>query len=107
MKVRTRNACISAAVAALMCAGGSIYARDLAWDANGADAPLGQDGGGNWDLTSPNWVDGDLVTGTNTVWSNGSTEVPVTPPDSAIFGNATNAPVAGALPNNVDFSAAI
>ena len=63
MKVRSRFACISAAVAAFMCAAGvtTAQARDLTWDANGAADPTGQDGSGAWELTNANWFDSDPV----------------------------------------------
>src|SRR4051812_5691686 len=92
MKVRTRIACLSAAVAAMMSGGlggaNSAEARDLIWDSNGVDAPLGQDGGGTWDETNSNWVEGDLTTGTNTTWSSAN-------PDSGTFGNATSPTIVG------------
>lgn len=98
MKIRSRFACISAAVAALAFANHS-QARDLIWDSDAASGALGTDGSGNWDLTTPNWVDGDLTTGTNVVWSN-------TPGDNAIFGTSTTA-VGGITPYDVDLAAPI
>jgi fibronectin-binding autotransporter adhesin len=101
MKVRSRIACISAAVAALMYGGSSVQARDLIWDANGTTAPLGADGSGSWDdNSSSNWVDGDLLTGTNTVWLSSN-------PDSALFGNLTSTYVGAITPNNIDLAAPI
>src|SRR5690242_17259781 len=102
MKVRSRVACLSAAVAACLWAvgGASAQTRTLTWDANGTDAPLGADGSGLWDTSSPTWVDGDLTTGTNVAWSN-------TPGDSAVFGNSTNAFNNAADQNSVDMGAAI
>src|SRR5881392_2047731 len=98
---RSRIVCLSAAVAAALYAGNqSAQARSLTWDANGAADPLGADGSGSWDLASPNWVDGDLVTGTNVTWSN-------SPADSATFGNAVTTPINTVTPNNIDLAAAI
>jgi outer membrane autotransporter protein len=48
--------------------------QNLSWDANGVLPVSG--GTGNWDTTSPLWVDG----GTFQAWNNAA------PPDSAIFG---------------------
>ncbi|MEA2734998.1 MAG: hypothetical protein QOE14_1449, partial [Humisphaera sp.] len=106
MKVRSRIACLSAAaVAALMCVGApAAQARDITWDANADADPRGLDGSGSWDTTSLNWVDGDLVTGTNVTWSNGTP--PTTPADSALFGNATSA-VAAVTPYNIELVEAI
>ncbi|HZZ42626.1 MAG TPA: autotransporter-associated beta strand repeat-containing protein [Tepidisphaeraceae bacterium] len=98
MKVRSRFACISAAVAALMFTS-HAQAADLTWDSDGSAGTLGTDGSGNWDLSTPNWVNGDLVTGTNVTWSN-------TPGDNAIFGTSTAAPT-NAAPYDVDLAAPI
>jgi autotransporter-associated beta strand protein len=100
MNARSRIACISAAVAALMFGAGVSQGRDLTWDANGTADPLGADGSGNWDLTSPNWVNGDLTTGTNVAWLNAAG-------DNAVFGNGTNVFDGNATPNNIDLGAAI
>src|SRR5687767_7004872 len=101
MKVRSRLACLSAAVAAAaLMWGGVAQARDLTWDANADADPRGADGPGNWDETSLNWIDGDLVTGTNVDWDS-------TIPDSATFGNATSGTVAGVGPHNISFAAPI
>ena len=96
MKSRSRVACLSAAVAALFWGGGNAQARDLTWDSNGTDAPLGADGPGVWDETAPNWVDA----GANVTWSSAI-------PDSATFGNATSATVTGVGPHNVTLGAPI
>jgi fibronectin-binding autotransporter adhesin len=88
MRTRSKKACIFAAVAGLMVSGTVVRAQSqtLIWDSNGATAPLGQDGGGSWDLTSLNWVLGDTTTGTNVAWTN-------SPVNSAVFGNLTSAAV--------------
>ena len=59
---------------------GSVRARALVWDANGAAAPDGADGSGGWDVgTTDNWYDPLLPV--NVTWVNG---------DSAYLGNAGN-----------------
>ena len=99
MKVRSRQAFLYAAVATVVLGGSQLARADnLTWDANGNTAPLGQDGSGTWDTTNPNWVSGDLVTGTNVIWSNAN-------PDSAIFGSAAG--TAGATPYNISLGAPI
>ena len=96
MKTRSRIACISAAVAALMYGGASVRATDLTWDADPV-TPAVQDGSGNWDTSTANWFDGT----NNNAWVNSS------PGDSAFFGNATNAVVNTASPNNIELAAPI
>jgi fibronectin-binding autotransporter adhesin len=90
MKVRSRIACISAAVAAFMYGAGSVQATDLTWDADPV-TPAVQDGSGNWDTATANWFDGT----NNVTWSNAT-------PDSALFGNTTSTSAAGA-PNSIEF----
>ena len=97
MKLRSRIVRMSAAVAAVVSMMSVAHARDLTWDSNDVTPPLGNDGSGNWDLATSNWVDGDLITGTNTTWLN-------SPADSAIFGNATSTFVPLSTPNDVDLS---
>ncbi len=84
MRNITRNARISAAVAAvLMSAALGRGQQTLTWDASGNSAPKPKDGGGHWDLSTTNWIDS---TNTNVVWPN-------TPGSSALFGNTTSAAV--------------
>jgi autotransporter-associated beta strand protein len=95
MKTRSRIACISAAVAALV-SGGSLQARNLDFN----EATLADDGLGAkysvWDTGSANWLDA----GVGTTWVNA-------PADSAIIGNATNAFVGATKTNNLILTEAI
>src|SRR4051794_16473559 len=74
MKGRSRVACVSAAVFAALYSSALVKAADLTWDAD-PGAPGIQDGSGNWNTTSPNWLNG----GANVLWSNAN-------PDSAFLG---------------------
>lgn len=90
MQVRSRIACLSAAVLAVAYGGSAVQARNLIFDATQSGAPTGSDGtpGGIyiWDnLTTPNWVDLDAPAG-DVVFSSAI-------PDSARFGQSTAAPV--------------
>src|SRR5439155_21840377 len=96
MKVRSRLACLSAAVAAFMFGGASVQATDLTWDADPVTAGV-QDGAGSWDTTTANWFDGT----NNVAWVNS------TPGDNATFGNAVSAFVTGSTPKNIDLATAI
>jgi autotransporter-associated beta strand protein len=91
-KIRSRIACLSAAVAVFMYGGAGARATDLTWDSDPV-TPAVQDGDGNWNLTSANWFDGV----NNVTWTN-------SPPDSAFFGNATNVFSGAATPHNIDFA---
>jgi fibronectin-binding autotransporter adhesin len=83
MRNITRNARISAAVAAVLMSAALGRGQTLTWDASGNSAPNPADGGGHWDLSTTNWIDS---TNTNVVW-------PTTPGSSALFGNTTSAAV--------------
>src|SRR3954470_1935552 len=100
MKFRSRHAYLFGAVTSVILGGGQLaHADTLTWDNNGASAPLGQDGDGTWDTSIPNWVSGDLITGTHVNWSN-------TNPDSAILGTST-VPATGGTSYTLDLAAPI
>jgi hypothetical protein len=94
MKVRSRLACISAAVAAFVYGGATAGAAEPHWDVDPGTAGV-QDGSGNWETATANWFDGV----NNVTWNNAT-------PDSAFLGNDTNVFVGG-TPNNIDMGAAI
>jgi autotransporter-associated beta strand protein len=108
MNSRSRSTRLSAAIAAaLICAGSGAVAsaqnRDLTWDSDAEGGVLGQDGGGNWDTSTLNWVYNDGVNPpSNVAWFNGTLENPN--PDSATFGNLTNAFVAASPANNIELA---
>jgi fibronectin-binding autotransporter adhesin len=92
MRIRSRIACISAAVAALMCGSRNVWATDLTWDIDPGTAGV-QDGDGSWDTVTSNWYDSAIPT--NVTWSNAT-------PDSALLGNATTASAVGIpTPHNI------
>lgn len=95
MKMRSCLASVVAAAAAVSFVS-IASAVDLTWDSNGADAPVGNDGSGSWDLSSNTWY--DAVAGTNVVWSNGN---------SAIFGNPDSIFNANSAQHNIDLASGI
>jgi autotransporter-associated beta strand protein len=103
MKKRSRfvglsSAAVAAAAAAaiLGTTHSSITRADtLTWDANGSTDPLGADGSGTWDTSTPNWVSGGT---TNVNWTNGS---------SALFGNTMTSAAPNPAANDVDLAAPI
>ena len=82
MKTGIRNAVLSSAVAVTLYGPGMVQARDLVWDPNATATATGSDGSGNWDTTTPIWVD-TAAPGLNTTFNNAI-------PDSARFGTSVN-----------------
>jgi fibronectin-binding autotransporter adhesin len=73
---------VAAAPAVALLWSGAASAQSLTWDASGSSPTNPQDGGGNWDTASTN--------PSNTLWSNGTTDITWVNGDTAIFGNAAN-----------------
>ena len=100
MKAGIQLAVLSSAVAAVLYGTPNTQARDLRWDPGSTGNATGSDGSGNWDLSTPIWVD-FAAPGTDTTFSSAI-------PDSATFGTTpTAAPDTTPSPNTILLNADI